>query len=189
MLAEIHFSHQDILFMGENNEILNQYDYFEDEYFDKALKTYSDAIGKFFMEFSALEHELDITIAEIIHGGTHNLGYQILVRMNLRTKIDLFYRLYNSLENTKDKKETAKLKVVRDSINSIVEFRNLLAHANWKTIQKGGIVRTRFSSDESTGTIKFKNYIIKPKDIRARTREANKLVNILFYYKEKVLQF
>lgn len=98
--------------MNINNEQLSQYDYIEDEFYDKALRTYSTAIGEFFMEYSALEHELNVTIAEIINSRTHEIGYKIMETMNMRPKIDLFYRLYNSMGNITGSNKQAKLKEV-----------------------------------------------------------------------------
>lgn len=176
--------------MDNNNEELEQYDYwFEDKFYDKAIKKYGEVLGQFFMEFSALEHELNIAIADIISECSHDAGYQIMEQMNIRNKIDLFYRLYNALESHTDKRGKEKLKDIKNSLNSVNTFRNLLAHANWQTIKKDGTVSTRFSSDKESGLIKFKNIVVKPKDIRIKIKETKRLTNKIWNYKEKTLGF
>jgi len=175
--------------MDNDTEKLEQYDYIDDDFFDKAVKKYSEALGKFFMEFSDLEHELNITIADIICEHSHDLGYQIMERMSMRNKIDLFYRLFAFRESHFESKEKSKLRDIKVSLIDLNNFRNLLAHANWKTIQKDGSVRTRFISDKNSGCVEFKKIIIKPKDIRANIKEIYKLTSKLYYYREKTFGY
>jgi len=154
--------------MDDYSEGLDQYDFIDDEYFNKALSKYGELIGHFLMHFSALEHILNVAIAEIISGVTHEIGYTIIETMGMRNKIELFYKLYNKhLTATREQKEDLKedLEEIKNALIETNEFRNLIAHANWQTIEENGTIRVKFVSDRSTGWIKFKNVVIKPEDI------------------------
>ncbi|MCX6822852.1 MAG: hypothetical protein NTX91_02545 [candidate division SR1 bacterium] len=177
-----------------NDEELDQYDYINNEDYPDAVKKYSEVLGKFFMEFSLLEHELNTSIAEIINDASHDIGYQVMEQMKMGNKIDLFYRLYNSMLSysneikSKKIKRKERLNNIKSSLGIINDFRNQLAHANRQTIQKNGLVRTRFSSDKISGQIKLKNIQIKPNDIRIKINEINKIANKLRNYKETAFQ-
>jgi hypothetical protein len=173
-----------------NYRDLDQYDYFDSDYFNTALVKYGDLIGMFLMHFSSLEHELNIAVAEIINDRTHEIGYSIIEGLTIRNKIELFYRMHNKYAGVAEanEKKTAmvkeKLKAVRSSLNIINDFRNIIAHANWETIQKGGRVRVKFASDKESGMITFKNVVIKPKDIREKIKEIEKLKTKIYFYKD-----
>lgn len=169
----------------EEIETLEQYDYVEDDYFDHAMQTYGEALGKFLMKFSTLEHELNIAISDILSQRAHDIGYMIMERMRMIDKIELFYRLYNSLECFNEKKGKQGLSEIKKAFISMSEFRNYLAHANWQTIKKNGAVRIKFMTDKDSGYIKFRNIIIKPKEIRAKTKEIDKIINKLLNYTER----
>jgi hypothetical protein len=153
--------------MNDYSEGLDQWDYIDDEYFDEALSKYGELIGHLLMHFSVLEHELNVAIAEMISGRTHEIGYAIMERMAMRNKIELFYKLYN-MYATAMGEQKEDLEKIKNALIEINDFRNLIAHANWLTIQNNGSVRTKFISDKNTGWIKFKNIVIKPEDILAQ---------------------
>ena len=169
--------------MDNQKDILDQYDYINDDYFGKAILKYSSLIGEFFMNFSYLEHELEIAIAESISDRSHDLGYLIITKIDgMYNKIDLFHKYYKMFEHFTDKTGT-KLKEIVKALIAINEFRNKLAHAKWQSIQKDGTVRYKIESDK-TGIIKFQNTLMTPKDIRIKIKEISKLVNKINDYRE-----
>ncbi len=175
--------------MSDQITDLEQYDYIDDDYFEKAVDKYSSLIGEFFMHFSYLEHEIEIAIAEFVSNRSHDVGYLFITKIDrMSDKIDLFYKYYKMLEHCMDK-ESIELKEIVKALITISEFRNNLAHAKWQSVQKDGTVRVKVKSDKSTGVIQFKNVIIKPKDIRARIKEIDRLIDKIDRYTEKVSQY
>lgn len=162
--------------MSEIYSELDQYDYIEDDYFEIALGKYSSLIGEFFMHFSYLEHELEIAIVEFVSSRSHDVGYLFISKIErMSDKIDLFYKYYKMFEHFTEKK-ISRLDEIDHALKSISSFRNNLAHAKWQSIQKSGLVRVKVKSDKATGVIQFKNLVIKPKDIRDKIKEINRLV-------------
>lgn len=168
---------------------LDQYDYIDDGYFEVAVGKYSSLIGEFFMNFSYLEHELEIAIAEFVSDRSHDVGYLFITKIDrMSDKIDLFCKSYKFFEHFTDK-ESTPLKEITKALISMSEFRNKLAHAKWQSIQKDGVVRVKVKNDKSTGVIQFKNVVIKPKDIRSRIKEIDRLVDKINSYREEVSQY
>ncbi len=170
-------------------EEMEQYDYVDTGYFNKAVKVYSESIGEFLMNFSELEHELNIAIAEIISDRAHEMGYSIMERMAMRQKIGLFYRMYARLESAAQKGQKRQLNSIKKNLISLSEFRNTLAHANWGTVQKNGNVRTKILSDKESGLVRFKNIVIKPGDIRRKTKEVIELSEEISLFSDEALSF
>ena len=50
--------------MSNNSDILEQYDYLDNKYLQEIKTKYSRLIGSFLIQFSELEHELNVVIAE-----------------------------------------------------------------------------------------------------------------------------
>ena len=172
--------------MNDHLTELEQYDYIDDDYFDKAIGKYSSLIGEFIMKFSYLEHEIEIAIAEFVSERCHDVGYLFITKIDrMSDKIDLFYKYYKNLEHCIEKERT-QLKEIVKAITSMSEFRNKLAHAKWQSIQKDGRIRVKIKSNKSTGVIQFKNEIIKPKDIRTKIEEIDSLINKIDEYREEV---
>ncbi len=175
--------------MSDHLVPLEQYDYIDDDYFEKAIDKYSFLIGEFFMNFGYLENELEISIAEIVSDRSHDVGYLFITKIDrMSDKIDLFYKYYKMFEHHTDKKGR-KLKEITDGLISVNEFRNNLAHAKWQSIKKDGSVRVKIKSDKESGVIMVKNITIKPKDIRTKIKEIGKLVIKIDNYKEKISQY
>lgn len=176
--------------MNDQLVALEQYDYINDDYFEKAIGRYSSIIGEFFMNFSYLEHELEIAIADIVSTRSHDLGYLFITKIDrMSDKIDLFYKYYKMFEHHCTNTKRTNLKEIVDMLISISEFRNNLAHAKWQSIQKDGTVRVKIKNDKTTGVIKFKNVVIKPKDIRVKIQEIDQLLYKIDVYREKISQF
>ncbi|MCX5782117.1 MAG: hypothetical protein NT145_05385 [Elusimicrobia bacterium] len=176
---------------NQNNEYeeLDQYDYLTDEYFDKVQDRYSISIGKFLINFSLLEHELNLAIAEILHQGSHESGYVVIEKLSTYDKIDLFYKMYARLESVSDKKHKCLLNNITEGLKSINTFRNTIIHANWQSLSKEGYVRSKIVVDSQEGYVKFKKVIVTPKIIRQKINEIRKLINKIDEYNEKAFDF
>lgn len=171
---------------NDENEIMEQYDYTFDDYLYKVIDKYAPLIGQFLVVFSELEHELNITIAEILHHGTHYFGYVVIEKLTTLNKIELFYKFYLSFIRSAD---STKLKIDLESIESELRllntFRNRLVHANWISLNKHGSVRTKISIDNQDGEVVFKRVKLLPKDIRKNIKSVERLTTKLENFREK----
>lgn len=165
-----------ITMKSEENEILEQYDLSTDEYLYKVEDKYAPLVGVFLFRFSELEHTLNLEIAELISDRTHEPGYVVIENLTMTNKIQLFYKfvLRYVSEVGKDK-DVDKLKKLKDQLIEINSFRNKVVHANWHTINKLGMVRTKISVDGQGGYVLFKKVQILPKTISHQIKEIEKL--------------
>lgn len=63
--------------IDKNYDELEQYTYPGSEHIEKVADRYSSPIGLFLINFSILEHELNIAIAEFRHNDAHETGFVI----------------------------------------------------------------------------------------------------------------
>jgi len=167
---------------------LEQYDFLDEEYLEKVVDKYSPLVGLFLINFSCLEHELNLAIADIFEDDYHETGYVIIENLTTRNKIDLFYKRYVRLESFKDKKSKDILIKIRERLVSINTFRNSIVHAKWQSLSKDGFVRTKIIVDNQEGYVKFKKIQISLKIIREKTKEIDKLIEKIDEYKETAFQ-
>lgn len=143
--------------MTQNNyEELEQYDYPDGEYLEKVVDKYSPLIGSFLVNFSILEQELNLAIAESISDRCHETGFVIIEKLTTSNKIELFYKMYVRLESLLDKKNKKMLDKIREQLEALNLFRNNIVHANWQSLTKDGFVRTKIVVDNQEGYVKFK---------------------------------
>jgi hypothetical protein len=88
----------------KNFEKLDQYDYLFEDYLITVEDKYAPLIGLFLINFSLLEHELNISIAGIFGDDYHETGYVVIEKLTFRNKIELFYKMYVRYESFSDKK-------------------------------------------------------------------------------------
>jgi hypothetical protein len=148
-----------------SDRFLEQFDHVFGEYIEKVKIKYASRIGLFFIRFSALEHRLDICLAERISDREHHSGYIVIEGMPLNGRIELFRKLFAGFVKGTHPRYTAKLKVIVKRLHAARIFRNYVAHANWSTLENTGYVRTRI--DENDGEVVFKRVRITPKVITA----------------------
>lgn len=167
---------------------LEQYDYSDGEYLDKVTHKYCPLIGFFLITFSKLENELNTAIAEYIQHGTHETGFVIIEKITTSNKIDLFYKLYLGLTSfSKNPKYKIDLIAIKKELNELNSFRNALVHANWESLNKEGYVRTKIVIDDKEGYVKFKKVEVLTKTIRKRIKEAEKLSDKLYTFKDDLM--
>lgn len=172
-----------------NYDELEQYDFFGGEYLEKAIDKYTPLISLFLIEFSYLEHELNLAIADFFGDDYHETGYVIIEKLTFRNKIDLFYKIYTKMESFKSKNDKDMLNKVKKQLESLNSFRNSIVHANWQSLTKDGFVRTKIVVDNQKGYVKFKKVEITPKIIRQKIKEIEKLTGQIDEYKETAFQF
>ncbi len=168
---------------------LEQYDFLDEKYLEKVVDKYSPLVGLFLINFSCLEHELNLAIVDIFADDHHEPGYVIIEKLTTRNKIELFHKMYVRLESFKDEKSKDVLNEIRLRLESINTFRNSIVHANWQSLSKDGFVRTKIIVDNQEGYVKFKKIQIIPKIIREKTKEIDKLIKKIDGYKETAFQF
>ena len=173
----------------ENYDELEQYAYPDSEYLEKVADRYSSPIGLFLINFSILEHDLNIAIADCLHDDAHEPGFVILEKLTTSNKIDLFYKMYVRLESFKDKKNKETLNKIREQLESLNTFRNNIVHANWQSLTKDGFVWTKIVVDSQEGYVKFRKVQITPKIIKQKIKEIEKLTDLIDNYKETAFQF
>ncbi len=150
--------------MNEHSyEELEQYDIVIEEYIDRVADKYSRLIGLFLIEFSKLEHELNVTIADALSEHAHDMGYMVIENLSMKNKIDLFYKFYLWMVTIKEMKSKDILDKIRLQLENINTFRNSIVHANWQTLSRNGYVRTKIVIDNQEGYIKFKKVNITTK--------------------------
>lgn len=103
-------------------DILEQYDYTDGEYLEKAVDKYSPLIGLFLINFSILEHELNLAIADFMFDDCHEIGFVIIEKLTTSNKIELFYKMYIQLETFKGKKNKKVLIQIKKQLESINTF-------------------------------------------------------------------
>lgn len=163
--------------MNEENEALEQYDYSTNDYLYKVEDKYAPLIGLFLIRFSELEHTLNIAIAEIINDRTHEPGFVVIENLTTNNKIQLFYKFYLQLVSALGKKKHVdRLRQLRSQLEEINTFRNKIAHANWQTLNKQGMVRTKIVVDNQQGYVLFRRVEILPKAIRRQIKTIEKLI-------------
>jgi hypothetical protein len=169
-------------------EELEQFDYLDNEYFEKVIGAYSRLIGLFLIKFSYLEHEINLAIADVIQDRAHNSGYIVIERLTVANKIDLFYRLYLQLAAFGGKKNKERLLKIKKQLEYMNTFRNNIVHANWQSLTKKRFVRTKIMTDPNEGQIKFRNIKIDTPMIRSNIRKMDSLINRIDTFKEKVYE-
>ena len=135
-------------------EKLEQYDYIDSSYSKLQEYKYQSLIGLFFMRFSYIENEIEQLVSELINDRSHQLWYIMISEYNFRQKIILLEKLVkiNMYENN----VTLDTKILLRYIREISEFRNKLAHVNWATLKKWGILRYKTFIDNESSWVVFK---------------------------------
>ena len=168
---------------------LDQYDFSDGEYLEKVADKYFPIVGEFLISFSILEQDINIAIADFLHDDCHETGFVIIEKLTTSNKIDLFYKMYVRLESFNNKKHKAILIKIKKQLVKLNSFRNSIVHASWQSLTKEGFVRTKIIVDNEEGFVKFKKIEIKPKIIRQKIKEIDKLSEQIDEYKEKAFQF
>ena len=169
--------------MKVKSESLEQYDLVYGDYIDKVARRYEARIGRLFIRFSELEHTLDIAIAERLSDRSHDLGYMVLDGVSLNNKIELFRKLLHSYTKLL---RPSRLKTFQSIVKRLHEarvFRNYVAHANWRSLEKSGYVRTRVT--EKDGDIVFKKVRVTPSVLEAWCLRIERLDALLYEFVEE----
>jgi len=165
---------------------LDQYDLVYDDYIDKVTPRYAPRIGRFVIRFAELEHTLDISIADFLFDRSHELGYMVIEGNTLNNKIELFRKLFHGHTKYLHPSQLDKFQQLVRRLHEARVFRNYVAHANWRTLERSGYVRTRVSEKE--GEVIFKKVRITPAVIDAWIRRVERLDGLLDEFVERASQ-
>ncbi len=174
---------------NEELERLEQYDFVNDEYMEDKKYDYAYLLGLFIIKFSNLEHELNISIANLINEHTHDMGYSIIEWLTFSNKLDIFTKLskkYISILD-KDKKVLEKFKDIVKNIKEISEYRNILAHVNWTSTKKWWFVRIKIISDKEDWFVSFKYIKVLPRNIKWKITKIDNILEKLYWINEKII--
>lgn len=169
--------------MKVKSESLDQYDLVTDDYIDKVARRYESRIGRLFIRFSELEHNLDIAIVEHVSDRSHDLGYMVLDGLSLYNKIELFRRLLHSYTKHVRPSRLKSFPSIVTKLHEARTFRNYVAHANWRTLETSGYVRTKVTEKE--GDIVFKKVRVTPSVLDAWVRRIDRLDALLYEFVEE----
>lgn len=177
-------SRKDKIKKSKHFEELVGEDFIYNDYIEKVESKCASLIGKFLIEFSLLEHSLDIAIAEFFADDLHEIGYTIIEKLTFRQKVDLFYKLYMREEVLIRHKITRSTLVkITQKFRAINDFRNELVHANWESLKKDGTVRTKIIVDKEGEGVKFKRVKITSYLIQKKINEIDSLISKIDRYK------
>jgi len=176
-------------FIEISYEELEQYDGFSEDLMEKRCGDYAELIGSFLMEFSSLEHDLDVAIANLINERSHIQGYLVIKNLSVDEKIELLYTL--ALPNiTSFSKDVDYIKDelvdIRDKCKLINLLRNKIAHAKWYSLDEQGFVRVDIKTKKDDGFVRFKKYKITPKIIKIGIVAIRKWSNTLRNFNENI---
>ncbi len=171
--------------MSQIYEEMSQYDYSSDDYIDELKNPYSKLIGSFLIEYSRLEHELNISIADLVFDDCHDLGYHIIEKMRMSNKIYFYYKYSLRVEVVMGEQNKKFLKKIYNNLRSLNKFRNIIAHADWCTLDKQMNVRTSIITDDESGIVKFKKVKVTLKNIEQNIKLIGKVLVDLDKYYEK----
>ncbi len=158
-------------------EELDQYDGWSDEVLEKWEGQYAHHIGKVLIAFSALEHSLEVQLANLINERYHGQGLLSVKDLEMHHKIELFYNLsfqyaYFKYDTSPKRraKVLAKLGSIRKQLEASSELRNKVAHAKWTTLDDEGYVRVDTKTDKNDGQIRFRKFKITASIIHNASR-------------------
>ncbi len=167
-------------------EKLDQYDSnWNEELLLKKKTDYAFYIWTFLIDFSYLEHEIDIALAELINEKNHNFWYVITKDLETFDKISLFYNsVFPYISFTENKKKIEMLDSLIKKLQDITIFRNKIAHWKWNTLDKDGYIRVDAKTSKENGLIVFRKYKITLPILRKSIKDMQKLTeevsNFLF---------
>jgi hypothetical protein len=175
--------------LERKDEVLDQYDYFEDEVIYELRSKYGSKIGQFIIAFSNLEQALNILIAESINQNTHALGHRVVRYLEFGDKIKLAKDQYDGyIGFLSDEKRRARqeviFKLIIDRLIEVSEFRNKVAHANWMTLNEDGFVRVDSREGKQEEGLIFRMFKITPAVLKVFTRRTELLTNLVDMFKD-----
>lgn len=171
---------------------IEQYDYVDTEEIQVLTKRYAYQIGKYFIKFSELEHNLNIQIAHTISDRSDQPGYRVVRYINGPTKkFEFLFETYKEILSYGDKQLTQEISIeyqeLRELIKKHIEFRNKLAHANWASLTKEGFVRDSIIPD-TNGRLQFRKLQITTSLIKSLIDEIDNIIDRLYEFEENLYE-
>lgn len=163
--------------MKKQEDILQQYDFIDVDYMFKHISKYEKLVGRYIILFSYLEHNINLLIANILNERSDEIGYIVTTKMSMSDKINLLDR-FTKLDGQGEFSTIKKVHSFIPHLKELNAFRNIIAHANWASMKKTGMVRVKIKVDESTG-IWFENKKITKDEIKEKCGKLIDLNNAL----------
>jgi hypothetical protein len=158
--------------------------------FQKKEQEYSLAIGNVIFSFAYLEDIVDASIAEIINDSDEEFGYRVIKYLSFRDKVSLWKDLYSGVIKEFPEDMGAPLLSEFDHLFQIFiklsEFRNVVAHANWSTIDEKGFVTCRVIESKYDGGLRFERKSMTTQILSDVASENYSICEKLQVFKEKV---
>ena len=158
-------------------DILEQYDFVDTDYMYDHLGEYEVFVGRYIILFSYVEHNVNTIISKLINEHTDELGYLVTTKMTMANKIDLIKR-FSQLGSARNIEEYKKLGKLASRLMDANEFRNVIAHANWASMKKNGMVRVKTKIDDTEG-VWFETRKVDTKEICERCHLLDELIHDL----------
>jgi hypothetical protein len=168
---------------------LEQFDYVAAEVIEDVEDELAPLIGFFLINFSLIEDALNTAIAEIVNGRSNEPGYFVVEKLGFYDKIELFFKFYLRIVSFQEGNGKDDLILIRDRLKDINTFRNIVAHANWTTIDEDGFVRTKIKIGGEEGNVTFTHVKITLEMFKTQIEEIDSLEEALNTFSEKALRF
>lgn len=164
--------------MIKKYEKLDQYDNNpEEEISLKRRIDYAFYIWEFLINFSSLEHEIDIALADRISHGSHELWYHVTKILEVSDKINLLHDLmFQYLCYCDSKEKIWLLDKLIERLKSVTVLRNKVAHWKWNTLDCNGYLRVDVKVSKEDGWIIFRKFKITLPILRKGIKEIEKLI-------------
>ncbi len=172
----------------ENLKNLEQRDFTDNEYINDKKYNYAIYIWLFFIKFSELEHEINISIANLINEWSHDIGYSIIEWLDFEDKLEIYIKLSKKYISVSGKNIwlISKLKKLKTDIKKSWEFRNILAHSNWYDTIKWWYVRNKFLTNKNDWLVEIKYIKILPRNIKAEITKIDKILEKIYTLNENI---
>ncbi|HEV7702004.1 MAG TPA: hypothetical protein VGO63_00970 [Candidatus Paceibacterota bacterium] len=163
----------------------------EFEVIEEVEEKYARSIGRLVISFSALEDRVDVDLATAISDRAYEPGYRIIKYLEFRQKIDLlrddyFAFIKYCLTGKKQSKLLSEIKLIYLKLVELSEFRNIIAHANWQSLDEAGFVRYKSVENREGLGMNFRKIKITPSIILKFIRQNYAIASQLSSFRDKV---
>lgn len=165
-------------------EELEQHDFYDDDYIDEQEDVLAPIIGSFLINFSRLEHEVNISLSDTISHSSHHVGYIIVKDLDFSEKVSILKDLITLHLSATGSKNLKRFGVLHKRLVECMEFRNKIAHANWNTLDEEGFVRVKISAGKNSGFVTLKKERLTPDVIKEGIERMSNLEDELYEFLE-----
>jgi hypothetical protein len=169
---------------------IEQFDYISTDNIYKQIRSYAYYIGKYFIKFSELEHEINLGISSIVFDDSDEEGYRLIKYLSTANKIEFLCNSYKSrcfhyqFSDQKDRNAAKKLiEKIEGELRKEKTFRNIVGHANWISLTRNNYVRIKIIEREDRVVIK--SVKVTPTILKDHIKKIDYILNDLFDIQER----